>query len=255
MSYEQRPEPAVASANPARNGGVHSPREAGSRPAKAKPAGYTDDEVREIILRYLYKRNQNATSRRGKITGAAVTIRVLRADLKASHGINVHQVHANLTYLESQGWVEDQPIQKTFRTPTGNVLPSTTHFYIITAAGIDRLKGPSMFTRDRFQGIKIEATGQNVITLGDGNQVNARFEELGKALAELRQGIKNSDKISEADKLDLVVDVDSIQTQLAKLTPNQGLVTQLWEGISRAADVAGLVDAAAKVGHLLKGLF
>src|SRR5580704_2308251 len=36
-----------------------------------------------------------------------------------------------------------------------------------------------VFTRDRFEGIKIEATGQNIITLGDGNQVNAQFQALG----------------------------------------------------------------------------
>jgi hypothetical protein len=225
------------------------------RTKKAEPQPLTDDQARGIILKYLYDRNQNATSRRGKTTGAAVTISVMRADLKASHGLSVHQVHSNLTYLESQGWVEDQPVQKSFTTPAGGVIPSTTHFFIITAAGIDRLRGPSMFTRDRFEGIKIEATGQNVITLGDGNQVNARFENLGKALSELRQAIKDSEKIDEAQKMELVVDVDTIQTQLAKLTPDRGLVKNLWEGINRAAAVAGLTDAAVKVGALLTGLF
>lgn len=58
------------------------------------------DEIRDIILRYLYDRNQNATSRRGKSTGAAVTISKMRADLKASHGLTVQEIHSNLTYLE-----------------------------------------------------------------------------------------------------------------------------------------------------------
>ncbi len=111
-----------------------------------------------------------------------------------------------------------------------------------------------MFTRDRFEGIKIEATGQNIITLGDGNQINSRFEELGKALSELRQAIKGSLDLGAAQKMELVVDVDTIQTQLARPTPNRGLVSQLWEGIVRAAALAGLADASAKVGALIAKL-
>jgi hypothetical protein len=41
-----------------------------------------------------------------------VTISVMRAELKANHGITVQQIHSNLTYLESQGWVEDKPVTK-----------------------------------------------------------------------------------------------------------------------------------------------
>src|SRR5690348_16682887 len=105
-----------------------------------------------MIMQYLYDRNKNATSRRGKTTGAAVTISTLRADLKAQHGLTVQQIHSNLTYLESQGWVQDQPVTKTVATRTGGTIPSTTSFYIITAAGIDRIGGPSSFMRDRFEG-------------------------------------------------------------------------------------------------------
>jgi hypothetical protein len=222
---------------------------------KPKPPTLTTDGIREIILRYLYDRNQRATSRRGKATGAAVTISVLRADLKKAHQLTAAQVHSNLTYLESQGWVEDRPVTKSFNTRSGGTIPSTTSYYIITAAGIDRMGGPSMFTRDRFEGIRIEATGQNIITLGDGNQVNARFQALGEALAELRQAIKQSDAIDDAQKMDLVVDVDTLQTQLAKPTPDRQLVSRLWDGINRIASVAGLADAAAKIGALLAPLF
>ena len=120
--------------------------------------------------------------------------------------------------------------------------------------GVDRIGGPSVFTRDRFEGIKIEATGQNIITLGDGNQVNAKFEALGESLADLRKAIKESNKLSEPEKVDLVVDVDTLQTQLGRTTPNDELISRLWEGINRAASLAGLAEVATKVGALLSGL-
>ncbi|MGA9305357.1 MAG: hypothetical protein WBW31_08140 [Candidatus Sulfotelmatobacter sp.] len=72
-------------------------------PKSPRPPLRSNDEVRDIILRYLHARNQNATSRRGKSTGAAVTISVMRAELKAGHGLTAQQIHSNLTYLESQG--------------------------------------------------------------------------------------------------------------------------------------------------------
>jgi hypothetical protein len=220
----------------------------------AKEPAISDDQIREIILRYLYDRNRNATSRRGKSTGAAVTISVLRAELKASHGLTVQQIHGNLTYLESQGWVEDSPVTKSVPTKGGTVIPSTTNYYIITAAGIDRIGGPSTFTRDRFEGIKIEATGQNIITLGDGNQIDARFQALGESLTELRHAIKGSDKLDDSKKMELVVDVDTLQTQLARPVPNKAVVSSLWEGISHATAVLGLAEAAAKVGALIAKL-
>lgn len=212
------------------------------------------DEIRDIILRYLYDRNQKATSRRGKHTGASVTISIMRADLKASHNLSAQAIHSNLTYLESQGWVEDRPETKSIPTSRGTVMPSVTSYFIITAAGIDRIEGPSSFTRDRFEGIKIEATGQNIITLGDGNQVNAKFEALGEALSELRQSIMHSSMLNETEKLSLVVDVDTLQTQLASPRPQIPLISKLWEGINRAASVAGLADAAVKVGVLIASL-
>jgi hypothetical protein len=220
-------------------------------PSKPKQALRTDDEIREIILRYLYDRNRNATSRRGKSSGAAVTISTMRAELKASHALNAKEIHSNLTYLESHRWVENQPVTKSVMTRGGGVIPSTTDYFIITASGIDRIGGPSVFERDRFEGIKIEATGQNIITLGDGNQVNASFQALGESLAELRSAIKNSTKIPETQKLDLVVDVDTLQAQLGRPTPSRDIVSRLWDGINRAASIAGLVDLATKVGGLL----
>ncbi len=168
----------------------------------------------------------------------------MRAELKARYGLTAQQIHSNLTYLESQGWVKDDPITKSVMTRAGGVIPSTTSYFVITAAGIDRIGGPSMFTRDRFKGIRIEATGQNIITLGDGNQVNAKFQDIGESLVELRRAIKESDSIDEMQKMELVVDVDTLQTQLAKPTPNRELISRMWEGINRAASIAGLAEAA-----------
>src|SRR5439155_25333274 len=139
------------------------------------------------------------TSARGK-KGWAIKIGDIRKELKASANLSQTEVMSNLHYLLSQGWVQEDKVEKNVPLPSGTVIPQSTSFYKITAAGIDKIEGPGEFTMDKFKGIKIEATGQNIITLGDGNQVNARFGDVAGALADLRTALVNSTSVTEAEK-------------------------------------------------------
>ena len=166
--------------------------------AKTPEQRPSNNEIRRTMLQYFYDRNSNATSARGK-KGAAVKISDVKSELKESRGLTQSEVQSNLTYLISQGWVEEDTVEKSFTAPGGTVIPASTNFYKITAAGIDKIEGEGEFTMPKFHGIKIEATGQNIITLGDGNQINAQFNELGTALVELHKAITQSD-VSETEK-------------------------------------------------------
>jgi predicted transcriptional regulator len=216
-----------------------------------KHANLTNNEIRRIILRYFYDRNKNATSTFGK-KGSAIKISDVKRELKSRHGLKQQEVHSNLTYLISQGWVEEKPVEKQVRAIGGTVIPSVTKYYQITAAGVDKIEGPGEFTMARFQGINIQATGQNVITLGDGNQINAQFSELGQALVELRNAITKSDT-SEAQKMNLVADIDTVESQLAKPEPNQSIISAAWEAVKGAAAIHGCASFVQKVSDLIRG--
>lgn len=220
---------------------------------KAKPtrAAFSNNDIRRLMLKYFYDRNSNSTSNMGK-KGSAVKISDVKRELKAAHELTQPEVQSNLTYLISQGWVEEKSVEKTFTAPKGTVIPSIAHYYQITAAGIDKIEGPGEFTNTKFHGIKIEATGQNVITVGDGNLINAKFGDLGKALAELRGAITASDA-SETDKMSLVADIDTIQSQLAKPEPNRNIITAAWGGIKAAAAINGCTTLITKVVGLIGG--
>jgi hypothetical protein len=209
----------------------------------------TNNEIRTLMLQYFYDRNNNATSARGK-KGSSVKISDVKRELKASHELTQQEVQSNLTYLISQGWVKEDVIEKSYTAPSGTVIPSTTHFYTITAPGIDKIEGPGEFTMPKFHGIKIEATGQNVITLGDGNQVNAKFGELGQTLADLRSAITSSEA-QESTKLELVADIDTIQSQLAKPEPNRTIMKTAWEAVKAAAAINGCTALVSKIAGLL----
>lgn len=219
---------------------------------KTPPQRPSDNEIRRIMLRYFYDRNKRATSARGK-KGSAVKISDVKKELREAHGLSQPEVQGNLTYLISQGWVEEDKVEKTFTAPRGTVIPSSTSFYQITAAGIDKIDGEGEFTMPKFHGIKIEATGQNIITLGDGNQINAQFNELGTALVELRDAITKA-AVSEAEKLSFVADIDTVQSQLAKPTPNKRIVAAAWETVKVAASINGCAHLVAKVAGLIAGV-
>jgi hypothetical protein len=201
------------------------------------------------MLRYFYDRNKNATSSMGK-KGSAIKISDVKAELKLRHGLTQQEVQSNLTYLLSQGWVEEKTVAKQVRAQGGTVIPATTNYYQITAAGIDKIEGPGEFTMPKFEGINIHATGHNIITLGDGNQVNAEYSDLGQALVELRKAITQSD-VSADQKVGFVADIDTIESQLAKPEPNRGIIAAAWDTIKAAASINGCATLVGKIGCLI----
>ncbi len=221
----------------------------GMQVAKAKSVApaRTNTEVRAILLHYFYDRNDNATSARGK-KGAAVKISDVKRELKASHSLTQQEMQSNLTYLISQGWVEEDKVEKSFTAPGGTQIPASTNYYRITAPGIDKIEGPGEFTMPKYHGIKIEATGQNIITLGDGNQINAQFGALGKSLANLREAVTKS-AAPEAEKLNVVADIETIQSQLAKPQPSKSIISSAWAAIKAAAVVGEFAGLVQHVTH------
>jgi hypothetical protein len=127
----------------------------------------------------------------------------------------------------------------------------------VASQGIDKIEGGSEFQpRDRYPGINIQATGSNVITLGDGNVIRAEYRQLFNELTELKEAISGNPELNDSEKLALSVDIESLASQLAKPAPNKGVVRALWASIDKAAAVTGLAQfvaaAAPLVGQLIQ---
>lgn len=211
------------------------------------------DAIRNQILHYFYDRNSAATSRFGK-KGSAVKISDAKRELKLQHGLSQQQVMSNLTYLIDRNWVKTFEVEKTVRV-SGGTVPSKVMWYEIAAAGIEKIEGESEFTpRERYAGINITASGNNVITLGDGNVVNAKYSALHTELTQLKDAISNSTLLTEAQKLDAAVDIESIKDQLAKEKPTKGIVTQLWQSVERFVTIANLADYAIRIAPVIAAL-
>ena len=92
-----------------------------------------------------------------------------------------------------------------------------------------------------------------VTVIGEGNVVNTNFTSLSRELEHVRAEFAES-RLSDADKLTVVSDVDSLLAQLQKPQPNRTVVSSLWEGIKRAAAVAGLSSAFVRATELIAPL-
>jgi len=212
-----------------------------------------NDRVRRHILRYFYDRNAQATSQRGK-SGASVKIMDARRDLKTAHGLTQHQVVANLNYLRDKGWINELEIQKTVRV-SGGTVPSSVTWYSISAAGIDHIEGASEFTASpRFAGINIQATGQGVITLGDGNVVNVKHSDLHRELEHLRSAVVASAGVSDKTKLDVVANVETVKAQLVRQSPDRSVVSKMWSAIEASVTLSEFSELMQKVTQLIAPL-
>lgn len=211
------------------------------------------DHVRTQILQFFYDRNERATSQYGK-KGSAVKISDVRKALKELHGLKQHQVVSNLTYLIDKGWINKTDIEKTVRTKGGTV-PSTVTWYEISAAGIDRIEGGSSFEENqRFPGINISATGGSIITLGDGNIVNAAHRDLHDALDGLMTALTASVALDDSQKLDAAADLETIKDQLIRREPDKTIISRLWSRIEEVSVVGGFMDAVSRVAPMVQAL-
>jgi hypothetical protein len=52
--------------------------------------------------------------------------------------------------------------------------------------------------------------------------------------------------LKDEQKLDIVTDIDSIQDQLAKPSPNKSVIKTLWSGIERTAAIGTIADLVHK---------
>lgn len=209
--------------------------------------GNPNDTIRQQILQYFYDRNDKATSERGK-RGSQIKISDIKRELKQQHGLTQSQVMSQLNYLLSSGWVEKLTEERTYTTNRGTQQPSIKEWFKISSDGMDRIEGSSSeFMRESpYSNVNITAVN-SAVQLGNGNVVRESFVDLANDLDELRQAITQSD-LTEEDKLSSIADIETMNGQLAKSTPNKSILRTAWEAItsSKAASLVKSGNAIAK---------
>lgn len=210
-----------------------------------------NDVTRDAILRYLNLVHKKARSPKS----AGLKISQLTQALKLQ-GFKQQEVGSNLDYLVQKGWVREVIDWRSFTTPKGTTQQAERRSYKISDSGIDRLESASMYERPPASPHINISSIHGVTVIGEGNIVNTTFTELSRTLTAARQAILAEPELSEEDKLGAAADIDSLQAQLQKPSPDKTVIQRLWSRIEQAAAVGGVVDlirqASEYIAPLLK---
>ncbi len=119
--------------------------------------------------------------------------------------------------------------------------------------GITHFEGPSKFvSSERFSGINITNI-QGVTIVGNNNIVRDEFIDLFKSLELLEEIIKANNKLSDAEKVDLQSDIETIKNQLGKTEPDRNIIKAAWETIkNKLKDFSEIIEPISKVASLIK---
>ncbi|RLG54351.1 MAG: hypothetical protein DRN95_08770 [Candidatus Hydrothermarchaeota archaeon] len=191
----------------------------------------SDREIRDAIMKVLYRQHRDARGR----TGLYLGFKQLESKVKqlmSPKKLKRQDIQHNLDYLVQGGWIAEEE-QKTYIKNLGKM--GAKPVYKISAEGI-RLMEPNatkfMPISSPYSGINIQAIG-SVISIGSHNLLsnNPKIEAIIPKLDELDRLIKLSQELSETDKLNLINDLESLKYQTAKSEPDKDIIRKILNNI------------------------
>ena len=218
---------------------------------KKKASSLTNDEIRKIILEYLYNIHKKARS----LKKARVSMKDLKKGLK-ERGLREQEIIRNLDYLIQSGWVTVEREETEFKTPKGFTRKQVKEYYKISDTGINYFEGPSEFQRvaKSFSGINITNI-QGVTVVGDQNVVvNTQYLDLYRRLSLLSEAVRNSAQLTDKEKLEYVMEIETIKDQLAKPSPDKNIIKLAWEKLKPLATISGIMTFFKQVAEIIGGL-
>lgn len=179
-----------------------------ARKPAAKAPQRSSDEIRRLLLEFLYEHHRKA---RG-VTAQEIGIRDLQGAMKIRYDLTQQDVAHNLDYLIQQEWVLEIHRDRTFNTQGGMELPREQVTYKISKAGMEEIEGDSEFKRTSpYGGVNISNV-QGVVVLGNQNSVvQNKFESLATELGQLRREVATS-PLSDEDKVAVIAEIQTIES-------------------------------------------
>lgn len=204
--------------------------------AKPPKPTFTDDQVMEAILEFLYQKRRKPTS----VDSAKVGIMDIRKAMKEK-GIERDDVIRNLLYLVEAKWVREEVEESQIGTGR-RFITNKTKKYIITNQGMELFDDKSKFHRpDGLAGINI-GNVSGVVVIGDDNFVRNEAVSLFNSLEELDRRLRVTSELSDEEKVNYRAEIKTVQSQLSKSPPDKDIVAKSWENIRNLAAVTSLVS-------------
>lgn len=203
------------------------------------------DEICETILKFFYDIHKSTRS----IKRARLKISDVKKGLKQL-GLTEQEITHNLDYLIQTEWIIKDTESYQLHTDK-RIINTIAEFYKISNNGIDHFNGLSKFQKmQEPKGINITNI-QGVTVVGDGNIVNTQYSDLYRNLNLLAREVMKTDRLSDEEKLNYFAEINTIKSQLSKLSPDKDIIAKIWDKLKPLSTISGIVGFFEKVGVLI----
>jgi len=212
----------------------------------------SNDEIREIILKFFYELYTRATTPKKM----KLTITEVKRGLK-NIGLESKEIIPNLDYLIQTNYIVKE--EESYQVRKGrSVFPSKKTFYKASDKTINHFEGSSKFQKldKSISGINLSnVQGVTTIVVGDSNVVsNTQYVNLYRSLDILASEIRKSELLSDEDKLNYVGEIETIKSQLMKSKPDKNIIKKAWENLKPLATISGIMSFFQEVANLIGNL-
>ncbi len=203
-----------------------------------------DDRARDAILRILH--GHLRSSRGMRRTGLG--FRDICTRMKERGGFKQQDVARNLPYLIDIGWVVEDVQNRAFTTPQGTLRSAEQRRYRLSAQGIEHFEGASVYSWSptKIHGVNVSAIN-SVVALGEGNVINANLTGLARDVAKLMEGVQGDATLTDEQRLECLVDLATMQTQLSRPHPAPAVLGTVWKSVEAVSIAAGLIPLVEAV--------
>jgi len=213
---------------------------------EGKKKQFTKDEIREIILKFLYEKRKKARS----LKKIGATIGEIKNELK-KFGLKENEIVDNLDFLIKNQLILEK--KENIKLPKQRIEVTVTRYELSNTA-LHYLEPSSKFDfTEKFSGLVFKNIKDSIIVVGHGNIIQNKFGDIYKYLEDLKLKILLSD-IPDDKKVNYIADIETIKAQLAKKDPDKNIIKRAWEGIKELSSIGGLSQLLNDVWMFIKNL-
>lgn len=206
------------------------------------------DNVREKILEALYRIHNKSRGRDSQLVGIRDLSREVKNDLSE---IKENQVASNVGFLVQNNFIEEVEVKNFYaQSKFGNSKPSIK--YRLSREGLAFFEHGSKFDRSSvFAGIgDITGNGNNII-IGNQNSItsisNTQYSEGHRLTEDLRRRVNALGELSDEQKINIQSDLETIKSQLAKQTPDKGIIYKAKDNLGFLANLTTIAPIVTQL--------
>lgn len=194
--------------------------------------------IQDEILEYLYKFDKE----KAHWTTKEQVARIVRGKT----GADRNEIRSDVDFLVGQRFIQKK---------NERVGKMSSEKIKISSKGISLFEN-TKYSSKPFSPIQLQG-GNNVIILGDNNDIGHIEQIQGESITELNNLIAKIkfSSFSSEEKMNLIGDIETLKGQLLKSKPTTSLMSSAWNsikfGLSLGSDASGFHDLVEKIGKLL----